>query len=522
MESHLEDILPIEGENPSSYAERIGNLYAKFSAQKDKKNKGQFFTPIQIASFMGALSDLPSAVAVRILDPGCGCGILSCTIVEKISINGNIDNIILDAYETDIRVLPLLEKVFVYLQNWCRIKKGINLSYNIISQDFILTNYHYLSNDTSLFSNDKDCVRYDYIISNPPYFKLSNNDLRVKVCNSIIDGQANIYSLFMAICSRMLSANGQMIFITPRSFTSGKYFQSFRHFLFLNVSVSFIHLFNTRKDTFGKDNVLQELVIFKFSAGRKNASIKISYSESIEGLANPTVKEYRTTDIIDTNTSEHIIYLPTSVIEERIISLFKSWDGNFEKYGIKISTGPVVAFRLKEYITSTNAQDTVPLYWLQNVIKMLSDHPVERKEKGQYIIVCPETKSALLPNKNYIFIRRFSSKDDESRLVAAPYFGNMLKYQQVGVENKLNYVYRPKGRLRRDEVIGIAALLNSKLFDTYFRTFNGNINVSASELKVMPLPPLEVIRELGKIIILQNNYSVEYINELVTKYFNVI
>ena len=37
------------------------------------------------------------------------------------------------------------------------------------------------------------------------------------------------------------------------------------------------------------------------------------------------------------------------------------------------------------------------------------------------------------------------------------------------------------------EVMGIAALLNSDLFDNYFRTFNGNVNVSATELREMPM-----------------------------------
>lgn len=101
----------------------------------------------------------------------------------------------------------------------------------------------------------------------------------------------------------------------------------------------------------------------------------------------------------------------------------------------------MVAFRAYDFIVSEAAEDTMPLYWLHNVVKMLCDHPVQKKDKGQYIRVVPETKAALLPNKNYVLLRRFSSKDDSSRLVAAPYFGNMTKSEFVGIENKLNYIY---------------------------------------------------------------------------------
>ena len=158
---------------------------------------------------------------------------------------------------------------------------------------------------------------------------------------------------------------------------------------------------------------------------------------------------------------------------------------------------------------------------MHNVVKMLADHPVVRKNKGQFICITQDTKQVLLPNKNYIFLRRMSSKDDDSRLIAAPYFGNMSKDKYVGVENKLNYIYRVNGHLRRDETIGLAALLNSKLFDEYFRLFNGSINVSATELRIMPLPPIDDIRKIGNKIILNNNYSIDYINSLVERYFNI-
>ena len=69
--------------------------------------------------------------------------------------------------------------------------------------------------------------------------------------------------------------------------------------------------------------------------------------------------------------------------------------------------------------------------------------------------------------------------------------------------------------------MGLTALLDSEMFDAYFRTFNGNINVSATELRMMPLPPIETIREIGKKIILRNNYSIDYINDLVLDYFKI-
>ena len=125
----------------------------------------------------------------------------------------------------------------------------------------------------------------------------------------------------------------------------------------------------------------------------------------------------------------------------------------------------------------------------------------------------------MIPNKNYIFLRRFSTKDDKSRLIASPYFCNYAKSNFIGVENKLNYIYRKNGHLERSEVAGLCALLNSELFDTYFQIFNGNVNVSATELRGMKIPTLNEIKEIGNKIILTNDYSMENVNQIVNSYF---
>ncbi|MCH5173816.1 MAG: Eco57I restriction-modification methylase domain-containing protein [Bacteroidales bacterium] len=513
-------IHPLAGERPSAFAERVGRMYAEASTSGSKKNKGQFFTPLSISRFMGALAG-PCQDEFSVLDPGCGCAILSTCLIEYLAEQYGLSKVSLDAYETDIHVIPYTKAVLDCLKSWLT-GKQISFSYQIIEKDFVLENAKCLNGEPDLFC-EQPVAKYDYCISNPPYFKLPSGDVRVKAMASIVNGQTNIYALFLAIAAKMLKVTGQMIFITPRSFSSGRYFKLFREFFFSTVSLDFIHLFNTRKDTFAKDDVLQELLIMRCHPVElpSEDTVAISFSEGSSDLARSYCKIYPRKDIIDVDSKEKVLYLPVSSLDEAVLSLFKSWDGNMSKYDIQISTGPVVAFRSADYLCKSEEDDTVPLYWSHNVIKMLCDHPVEKKERCQFIKVADGTMSSLLPNKNYILLRRFSAKDDESRLVAAPYFGNSSKYKYVGIENKLNYIYRPKGHLTRSEVMGITALLNSKLFDTYFRTFNGNINVSATELRMMPFPPLETIRKIGNKIILKNNYSIYHVNEVVFEFFNI-
>ena len=83
----------------------------------------------------------------------------------------------------------------------------------------------------------------------------------------------------------------------------------------------------------------------------------------------------------------------------------------------------------------------------------------------------------------------------------------------------MNYIYRPNGHLERNEVVGLCAILNSSLFDNYFRIFNGNVNVSATELREMTVPSLDIIKEIGDTIILSNDFSMKNVNSILDKYF---
>ncbi len=195
------DIQPHEGELPSQFAERVGNAYATYSVQKEKRDKGQFFTPLAISKFMGSLARTTDSESIRILDPGCGSAILSCSLIEHlVQNNTTLKKINLDLYDTDMVLIPYTEIVLEYLSYLLR-AKGVQIDLTIHQEDFILVNHTYISG-TNLFNDN--IVLYDYIISNPPYFKLAKDDTRTQCCASIVDGQTNIYALFMAICSKML------------------------------------------------------------------------------------------------------------------------------------------------------------------------------------------------------------------------------------------------------------------------------------------------------------------------------
>lgn len=516
---------PHDNELPGQFADRLGVLYAKTVTTHHKKDNGQFFTPTEIAHFMARLVKRTKG-KLKILDPGCGTAILSSSLIETIILRGDtITDIELIVYETDKDILPYTQATLDYLKTWLQ-KRKVHFRSSLETNDFILENKNCFEQTSTLFYEPKNAF-FDIVISNPPYFKIGKQDPRAVIAKLIVWGQPNIYSIFLMTAAKLLKNGGELVFIIPRSFAAGNYFRAFRKAFFAEVEIEQIHLFNSRTDTFTRDNVLQETLILKGKKQKLNGhlpTILLTHSNGINDLDRPTQKDYQANELIDFNNREKILHLPSNEMEDKIIKLFKSWGGSLHKYEMQISTGPVVSFRATEYLYEqyeNGTKDMVPLYQLINTGKMSFEYPVFKKGKPQYIQFCEETKPFLLPNKNYIFLRRFSAKDDKSRLIATPYFVDISQAEFIGVENHLNYIYRPKGHLARNEILGLSALLNSKLFDTYFRTFNGNINVSATELREMPLPPLKDIKEIGNQIILTNNFSQSLVDDLVNYYFNL-
>ena len=79
----IEIISPLRGELPSQYADRLGVVYSSKVTNEHKKENGQFFTPFEIGQFMGNLCTY-SKSNLKILDPGFGVLVLSCSLIESL------------------------------------------------------------------------------------------------------------------------------------------------------------------------------------------------------------------------------------------------------------------------------------------------------------------------------------------------------------------------------------------------------------------------------------------------------
>ena len=482
------------------YAEGLAAEYVQTANLEQRKARGQFFTPRAVGQFMASLFRIKGE-SISLLDPGAGIGILTVAFCERLLNLKERVELHITAYENDTALLPHLRKVLRKCKTALE-ERGHDVILDILEDDFIVKNARFFNRETPILWEDER-PNFDYVVSNPPYHKLIATSRHARMMKEVGLGQPNAYAFFMALSLQLLKQDGEMVFITPRSFCSGLYYKKFRSWLLENATFSRIHVFGSRSDVFEHEDVLQENVILKAipkNEKRNAAPVEITVSEN-HSFKDLKTHKVPTEDTVHRMNGDALIKIPTSRIHILIQHAIKDWRYTLRDFGLEVSTGPIVEFRAKEFLTDfVDEQTTSPLIWMHNIQDMKVMWPAKKNGKQTAILLKEASKPLLVSVRNYVLIKRFSSKEQERRLYAGALLERYFKFKTIGIENHVNYLYRKQGRMAEEETVGLAALLNTSIVDEYFRCLNGNTQVNASDLRVLPLPSLEVIRQVGKCV----------------------
>ena len=316
----------------------------------------------------------------------------------------------------------------------------------------------------------------------------------------IVHGQPNFYAFFMALAARLLKQNGELVAITPRSFCNGLYFRGFRRWYFEHVALDNIHIFESRTETFKHSNVLQESIITKVHRlGTPSPTITVTASFGGEMADGMDRSEVPATDVIDNSSGGYIVRIPEGDDDRGIMQLVESFPLRFAETGLRISTGPVVSFRATEHLlANADEASAVPLLHPHNVKPFAAFWPLVKNGKPIAIRCSEDSRRLLVPAKNYVLLKRFSSKEEKRRLTAGCLLKADVPFPWIGIENHINYIYHAERDMTEDETFGIAAVFNSRLIDRYFRTISGNTQVNATEIRAMNFPDLELLATIGR------------------------
>ena len=442
------------------------NRYIDDMPKKERKKYGQFFTSKETARFMAGLYTIPENLfKIRILDAGAGSGILACALLERLEQMNSIQTIELTCYENDDNILGLLKENL----HTCQANSKKDIQIHIITDNYITSQYLDFNH---MLGGNLAPKKYDFVIGNPPYMKIPKDAPEATAMPEVCYGAPNLYFIFAAMGLFNLDSEGEMVYIIPRSWTSGAYFKRFRQYFLTEGKLEHIHLF---------DNL---------------TSLTVPYSLVVSG-------------------EDYYVYLVTDEKEVSVLERLHRFDKTLPDIGLKMKTGLTVDFRNREILRDDAEEGAIPLFYSQHIKQGEVQFPIQKEH--EYVVT--DQKGLMQDNRNYLFVKRFTAKEERRRLQCGVYLSKKYpQYKKISTQNKINFVDGLITEMSECLVYGLYVIFNSTLYDEYYRILNGSTQVNSTEINAMPVPDIESIQEMGRKLMKSKDMSENNCNMILEGY----
>ncbi len=482
--NNSENFYSLTFSKPSLLADYFSNIITAQKLMHERQKLGQFFTPINTAlKFVDFFNYKTNKTKIKICEPACGTAILSAAFIEKLCTFNKVSAIELTCYEIDDSILNYTNLVLQKLKDYCE-HNGVSFNYSLINKDFILENKH-------IFDDDVNNGYYDVVISNPPFFKLNNYDNRVKIAQKIIFGLPNIYTIFYYISTKIVKNNGHLLFLIPRSFCSGSFFKQYRNQFVDYIKFNKIFHFAADNKIFDSHSVLYEFILLHSQKKKATTyNIKISHADKIDNITNITYN-YRF------NINTNLLPLAASKKDLAILKKIGKFNNTLKSLGFNVIYKQLIITEVENKLTSISDKNTIPVIWLHNIESKKFIFPMDYKYPN-YIKNSKKIKQYTIPNKNYIFFRRYNNNDYITRIKSAVYLRYIKFYDELAIDRLVGVLYTENADITEETYIGISEYINSEFVNSYFRMINGIINVTGDMILDLPVPDISVLNKMGR------------------------
>ena len=155
-----------------------------------------------------------------------------------------------------------------------------------------------------------------------------------------------------------LKQEGEMVYIIPRSWTSGAYFRRFRDYFLTEGKLEKIHLFGSRNKVFDQEDVLQETMIVKI---RKTENIPdhvlMTSTMSNKDFSNCSELEVPYHTVV--SGEQKFVYLVTEKSELDVLKQVNKWTTTLPDIGLRMKTGLTVDFKNRDILRNENEEGAI-------------------------------------------------------------------------------------------------------------------------------------------------------------------
>jgi adenine-specific DNA-methyltransferase len=215
------------------------------------------------------------------------------------------------------------------------------------------------------------------------------------------------------------------------------------------------------------------------------------------------------------NGEQKYVYLVTDERKVNILEKLSHLKNTLPDIGLRMKTGLTVDFRNREILRNHFEEGAIPLVYSQHIKEGIVNFPIGKD--FEYIVT--DQLGLKQDNKNYLFIKRFTAKEERRRLQCGIFLSeNLPEYKMISTQNKINFIDSLGKPLTKTEVYGLYVLFNSSIYDEYYRILNGSTQVNSTEINFMPVPDLITINMMGKELIDIGDLSEAICDKILAKY----
>lgn len=467
----------------------LSSAYSILVGDGVRKEKSLYFTPPILAERLidNLIAHGASLTHHVWMDPACGGGAflapVAVRMVQALAKSGIKGSEILRTVSKNL-VGNDIDKTLAYLSTQFLL---MALYDQVLSSDF--EPEIKISVGNGLLPTACEGEKADVIICNPPYRKMKSVEVSEykDLFSNIIEGQPNIYGLFIYQCFKLGKNDALIGLLTPTSYLSGKYFSKLRRNILGDADVCQLDLVDDRVGVFIGVSQGAVLSLYRRSSCKTSTSptevFALSKTGQFKNIGNCSLGQCLGAWPIPREEGDQ------KLIQQALLSPYRITD-----FGYTARVGTYVDYRdkRKTYAKQPNNKQmkaVFPIIWSSDITTDgRLTHGRTSKQDGNHIYIeMGDREHSAVIRRPVIALQRVTSPDQPRRLVCAPIDEEFVKVHD-GIVGENHVIFLEQTGSAEISTTHFAAILASAPIDRLFRSISGAVNVSVSELSQLTLP----------------------------------